>query len=285
MTNIIAKKYKLINKISGGSFGEVFKGENIRSGEMVAIKIEKKIDEIKTLKNEAKIYQYLGKKEGFAQLKWFGTSDKINYLVIDLLGYSLTKMLEYFKVFSLKTVILLGIQMVQRIHILHDHSLLHRDIKPDNFLFGVGQNISKLYLIDLGFCKRYAYDKKHIEEKTISNIIGTPNFVSLNVHNGIEPSRRDDITSCVYIIAYMLLGKLEWFEISDLKQMYIIKTKLATLNEIPIFIKNMLQYCNNIKFNDKPDYNYLIDILKKEFHDNGLKNDGNYEWYNYINEK
>ena len=148
MTNIIAKKYKLINKISDGSFGEVFKGENIRSGEMVAIKIEKKIDEIKTLKNEAKIYQYLGKKEGFAQLKWFGTNDKINYLAVDLLGYSLTKMIEHYKAFSLKTVLLLGIQIIQRIHILHEHSLLHRDIKPDNFLFGLGPNTNKLYLID-----------------------------------------------------------------------------------------------------------------------------------------
>ena len=83
----------------------------------------------------------------------------------------------------------------------------------------------------------------------------------------------------------MLLGKLEWFEISDLTQMYILKTKLSSLHEIPIFIKNMLQYCNNIKFDDKPDYNYLIDILKKEFCNNGLKDDGKYEWYNYINEK
>jgi len=275
---MIGNKYKIINKISEGVFGEVFKGENIRSGEVVAIKLEKRIDDIKTLKNEAKIYQYLGKKDGFPQLKWYGTSETLNYIVLDFLGEPLTKLIEYYKVFSLKTVLILGVQIIKRVQIIHDICLLHRDIKSDNFLFGYGINTNKLYLIDLGFCKRYSYDGKHIEQKKNNHLIGSPNFVSLNVHNGIEPSRRDDIISCIYIIAYMLLGKLEWFDCQCIKKMIKLKTQLIDLQEIPSFIKLMLLYCNELKFEDKPNYQYLINIMYTLFKDNNYINDIKYEW-------
>ena len=38
--NIINNKYKLINKIGSGAFGSIYKGQNIRTNEYVAIKIE-----------------------------------------------------------------------------------------------------------------------------------------------------------------------------------------------------------------------------------------------------
>ena len=194
---MISKKYKIINKISEGKFGEVFEGENIRSGEKVAIKFEYKHDNLKMLKNEAKIYQLLKNKDGFPQLKWFGSNNEMNYLIIELLGCSLKKRINMYKKFCLKTVLLLGIQMITRIRILHDNDLLHRDIKPDNFLFGLIENTNKLYLIDLGLCKRYNFNGKHIVKKNINSIIGSGNFVSINIHNGSEPSRRDDLESCI----------------------------------------------------------------------------------------
>ena len=177
---MISNKYNLIEKISEGSFGSVFKAENIRTKENVAIKFEIKMDNIKSLKNEAKIYQYLGKINGFPQIKMFGTMDKLNYLVIDLLGKSLSNTILEFNKLSLKTTLLIGIQIINRIKVLHETQLLHRDVKPSNFLFGFEKDINKLYLVDFGFSKRYIYNENHIQERELTKIVGSPNFVSLN---------------------------------------------------------------------------------------------------------
>jgi serine/threonine protein kinase len=275
---MIANKYKIINKISEGEFGEVYKAENIRTNEKVAIKFEYKNDNLKMLKNEAKIYQYLKNKDGFPQLKWFGSNNEMNYLVIELLGDSIKNRINIYKSFCLKTVLILGIQMINQIRILHDNYLLHRDIKPDNFLFGLKEYTNKLYLIDLGLCKRYNFNGKHIDKKNINYLIGSPNFVSINIHQGIEPSRRDDLESCIYIITYMLLGNLEWLQCNDLNKVYGLKVSFVKCNILPAFIKEMLIYIRSIDFEETPNYKYLINILEFTLHANGLIDDNLFEW-------
>jgi serine/threonine protein kinase len=258
---MIANKYSVIEKISEGSFGTILKGKNERTGELVAIKIESKTTLTPTLKTEAKIYQYLGKQDGFPQLKWFGTNEKYNYLVVDLFGHSLTHSLTHDPINCI-TAIEFGIQIITRIETLHSKSLLHRDIKPDNFLFGLRDETNKLYLIDFGFCKRYEYNGRHIQQKSISSIVGSLNFVSLNIHNGLEPSRRDDIESCIYIILYMYTGYLEWikFDISR-EKMIKLKRELTNNPDIPFFISHLLQYIRLLDFDEIPDYKYIISKL------------------------
>ena len=275
---MISNKYNLIEKISEGSFGSVFKAENIRTKENVAIKFEIKMDNIKSLKNEAKIYQYLGKINGFPQLKMFGTMDKLNYLVIDLLGKSLSNTILYFNKLSLKTTLLIGIQIINRIKVLHENQLLHRDVKPSNFLFGLEKDINKLYLVDFGFSKRYIYNGNHIQERELTKIVGSPNFVSLNIHNHIEPSRRDDLESCIYIMLTMLFGKLIWFDKSNLNDIYQLKEEIILLEEVPDFIKILLHYVRKMKFDETPDYSYIINIIIETFKNNLFENDDKFEW-------
>ena len=258
---MIARKYNLIEKINEGSFGTIFKAENIRTKEMVAIKFENKSEQMKSLKNEARIYQYLGKLNGFPQLKTFGTTGDVNYLVMDLLGKSLTSIIKKHKQISLNNVLVLGIQIIKRIQSLHNNCLLHRDIKPSNFVFGNEDDTNKLFLIDLGFAKRYDYNGIHIEQKNINHIVGSLNFVSINVHNHIEPSRRDDIESCIYVILTMLLGDLEWFEEIDINKMALLKRNIINDDTIPLFIKKMLNYIRSIEFTTTPDYDYIISLM------------------------
>jgi len=255
-------KYKLLTKISSGTFGHVYKGQNERTREMVAIKVEKKSGDYTTLKSEAKVYQYLGKLDGFPQLKWFGTDVKYNYLVIDLFHISLFTFKKKRIFIEFKNILLFGQQMIERLEILHSKFLLHRDVKPDNFL--LDEN-NKVFLIDFGFCKRYEYDGRHIEEKKIKNVIGTVNYISLNVHNHLEPSRRDDIESVIYVIDFLLLEQ-ESNQIvlaSELESESELVKKKQNLDSYEPFIRQMLIYIRQIGFKEKPDYKYLIDCLQR----------------------
>jgi serine/threonine protein kinase len=261
---MIARKYDLLEKINEGAFGTVFKAENKRTKELVAIKFETNNGTIKSLKNEAKIYQYLGKLDGFPQLKTYGTTNNVSYLVINLLGQSLSSILETYGRLSLNTTLLLGVQIIQRLQALHNMFLLHRDIKPSNFVFGLGDRTNKLYLIDFGFSKRYMYDNVHIEEKQLRHIVGSPNFVSLHVHNLVEPSRRDDLEAGLYVILTMLFGNLNWVNSSDMKTIVLLKNQLTTSYKLPTCLAIMLYYIRNLAFNEPPDYDYLIQLMLDE---------------------
>ena len=258
---MLANKYKLIEKLSQGSFGKVFKAENIRTGEIVAIKTEVKSKEQKSLKMEAKIYHYLANANGFPRLKWFGTTDNVNYLVTNLLECSITNLVKKSGPLSLKTVLLFGRQMIERLETLHNHYLIHRDIKPDNFMINITDRTNKIFLIDFGFCKRYNHDGKHIDFKTNNSLIGTANFVSINVHKGSEPSRRDDLESSLYVMIYMLFGKDFGTNTNNLKQLILNK---ELLTNVPQFLKVAINYVRTLKFEEDPDYKYIMQLFLDE---------------------
>ena len=262
--NIIANKYKLLEKIGEGAFGSIYKGENIRTQELVAIKIEPIINDLKLLKNESCIYQYLINNEGIPNVKWFG-KDKINYyMVINLLGESLQSLKERKHTFSLKLVLQIGIQIIYLLKMIHDKGIVHRDIKPDNFLLGLNNKNNKIYLIDFGFCKTFLNDNKHIEIKKTKSLIGSNNFASVNAHEFNELSRRDDLESLGYMLIYFYFGKLIWKDYSDNEMIKIMKNHIVNDEIIP---KILIQYFKIIKcleFKETPNYNLLITIFKNE---------------------
>ena len=254
---IIANKYKIIEKLNNGEFGTIFKAENIRTKELVAIKMESISLEkgINMLKRETQIYQYLGKATGIPQVKWYGSTEEYNYMVLPLFGDSLTS-----KTFSLVDSFSIGQKIVKILSFIHGKGLIHRDIKPDNFVFN--QDGTDVYIIDFGLCKKYIDNyNKHIEMKSGKTIIGTPNFISVNVHNGIEPSRRDDLISVAYIILYLINGTLPW--IKEMKEMKMQKQCIFQWSKTPSKLIEYLTYCENLKFDEKPNYEYLIKSLNE----------------------
>jgi casein kinase 1 epsilon len=173
----INNKYKLISKLGSGAFGSIYKGENIRTKEHVAIKIEPLDANLKLLKNESTIYNYLKKFNfnGIPHLKWYGVDTTNYYMVINLLGDSIQSYIEKTGKMNLDAILSIGLKMLDIIKFIHDKGLIHRDIKPDNFLFGINSdgsiNIERVYLIDFGFCKSYKRDDgEHIDEKLLKTI-------------------------------------------------------------------------------------------------------------------
>ena len=213
--SLIGNKYKLLEKIGEGSFGSIYKGENIRTHELVAIKVEPINNNTKLLKNESIIYQYLNNNEGLPNVKWFG-KDQINYyMVINLLGESLQTLKERKTTFSLKLVLQIGIQIINLLKMIHDKGLVHRDIKPDNFLLGLKNKNKQIYIIDFGFCKTFLNNNTHIDMKKTSSLIGSNNFASVNAHEFNELSRRDDLESLGYMLVYFYIGNLIWKDYSN----------------------------------------------------------------------
>ena len=151
--SLINNKYKIIQKLGAGCFGEIYKGENIRTQEHVAIKVEAISNNLKLLKNESVIYQYLAGLQGVPNVKWFGKDTTNYYMVLNLLGDSLQTLLNSKKNFSLKLVLQVGLQIILVLQSIHEKGLVHRDIKPDNFLLGNNESKKQIYIIDFGFCK------------------------------------------------------------------------------------------------------------------------------------
>jgi len=264
---IIVNKYEIENIIGQGSFGSIYQGTNLRSREKIAIKVEPIQNQLKLLKNESIMYQYLKDVKGIPNVKWFGKDDKNYYMVISLLGESLEKIKNKYHNLSLFLTKQIGIQLLELVESIHEKGLIHRDIKPDNFLFSL--NNSQLYLIDFGFCKSYIRNSKHIIQNKTSKIIGSPNFASIYSHEHQELSRRDDLESIGYILYYLYYGDLEWSTI-DLFKDYnknneIIKKRKQQIIEKNIlpFLKKYFEITRQIKFDETPNYDLLTCVLRE----------------------
>ncbi|KAI5680074.1 hypothetical protein M9H77_01301 [Catharanthus roseus] len=290
MDHVVGGKFKLGRKIGSGSFGELYLGVNIQNGEEVAIKLEPVKTKHPQLQYESKIYMLLQGGTGIPNLKWFGVESEYNVMVIDLLGPSLEDLFNYCnRKFSLKTVLMLADQLINRVEYMHSRGFLHRDIKPDNFLMGLGRKANQVYVIDFGLAKKYRdlQTHKHIPYRENKNLTGTARYASVNTHLGVEQSRRDDLESLGYVLMYFLRGSLPWqgLKAGTKKQKYdkISEKKMVTSIEMlcksyPSEFMSYFHYCRSLRFEDKPDYSYLKRLFRDLFIREGYQFDYVFDW-------
>lgn len=283
--------YRIGKKIGSGNFGEIRLGKNMNNNLIVAIKLEKQKLRRAQLPLEYKYYKLIGLKQGFPLIFYFGPVGSFNALVMELLGKNLEELFNQCnRKFSLKTIILIALQVITLIEWTHNANLIYRDVKPENFLIGIGTSKEHIiHIIDFGLAKFYIepLTKKHIAYTEHKSLTGTARYMSISTHLGIEQSRRDDLESVGHMLMYFLRGSLPWqgLKANNLSERYrkIGETKQATPISVlcegyPLEFASYLKYSRQIDFFEKPDYNYLRNLLKDLFLRRGYVEDGYYDW-------
>jgi len=303
---IFFKKYQLLKLINQSEFSYVYKGINIISKELVSIKIENRIAKENVLESEAYILFNL-KGFGIPNLISYGKSGKYNILVEELLGPSLediSKLKQVKNGFPIKDVCMIALQGLDRLEYIHSKNIIHRDIKPQNFLIG-RKDKALIYLIDFGLARKYKSSKtgKFIKFTNLGIIFGSFAFSSINANAGYEQSRRDDLESFGYMLICLAKKVLPWMKLEIKKTMKEKAIEVCKLKKsiklkklcegLPEEFIDYIKYCRNLEFEQEPNYDYLRNlfflILIKENQKKNLnffwisKNNANSETKNYEN--
>ncbi|ARR74995.1 hypothetical protein SAGO17_0076 [Mimivirus AB-566-O17] len=280
------RDYDIIEPIGAGSFGNVYKCSHKRTGKLVAIKVPTdKENTEKLLVEESKVYSKIACPEkGVCNVTTI-THKGQKLVVMDLLGESLSGLLDKHKKFGLKTVILIGIEMLKIMRYIHSKGYIHRDMKPDNFTIGY-KDSSKIFCIDFGLSKSYLKRGEHIPEDTHSKFIGTARYASINAHKSVTQSRRDDLEALGYLLVFFYKGKLPWQGIQTKdksKRLKMIRKKKESVSRedlcrgLPNEFKVYFEYVDSLGYSEKPKYSSLIKLFTDLFSSIGYT-DKTLEW-------
>lgn len=151
-------------------------------------------------------------------------------------------------------------------------------------------------MIDFGLAKKYRDPRshQHIAYKENKNLTGTARYASINAHLGLEQSRRDDMEAIGYCIMYFLRGSLPWqglkAQTKHEKYQRIMETKMSTPVDVlckgyPAEFAAYINYCRALRFEDKPDYNYLRRLFKELFLREGFDPERPFDWVRILEEQ
>lgn len=180
---------------------------------------------------------------------------------------------------SLKTTLLTTLQMLDSIQSLHRSAgFVHNDLKPDNFVIGLGEKSNLLSMIDFGFSTEIIdpVSQEHIEQYEGCNMVGTPLYTSISSHKGRTLSRRDDLESLGYMLVHSLFPDLFMRHVDralGLRSLLSVKKRLCQIlsqsQEASVFgeevrknLMDFIKYCQGLNFKDEPNYDYLRTLLR-----------------------
>lgn len=282
-----SNRYNIVKSghLGSGHFGDVYLAHHITSGMKVAVKLEHRSGSI--AHREWEVMSSMGG-DGAPRVYWTGRSGRYYIMVMDLLGATLQRLLESRpqKRLPWDIVASIGYKCVELLEKLHSKGYVHGDVKPENFLCSYSPDTTNssgsaaaagngnmdvkngLYMVDLGLASRWrdlTRSSGHIQYgQRVDHFSGTVRYASVNAHLGRWLSRRDDLESLAYMMLYLYNGSLPWQGFAgDEKNMKVCERKgmftVDTLcNNAPEVMQYFLAYVRNMRFEERPDYDYLL---------------------------
>ena len=280
MNELIGKKYNICGRLGTGKFGSVYKGKHYKNNTEFAIKFEDVNMNIKLLRHETTILKYLYERDtrNIPAVSWFGIHNHYTCLVMTLYECSLYDYVITKGNLSVSKISSIIYQLVTILKSVHDNSVIHRDIKPQNIMVKSGE----LYLIDFGFSTIFIdEDGEHVPDDCSEHIIGSPKYVSYNIHTGAIPSRRDDLISLGYLYLFLHEKQLSWENIGDdmsVNDEYdetsiyhyknLLRQEMKQISAIDFTstshdhnLQNYLKYVYHLKYEEQPNYEAILDLF------------------------
>ena len=214
-----------------------------------------------------------------------GRNDKVNYVVMTLLGPSLSELRkrQHHQRFSHSTVLRVGVQIITAIRSIHNSGFLHRDVKPSNFAIGATPGTSRTcFMLDFGLSRQYTTLTGEVRQpRTVAGFRGTVRYASLNAHLAHDLGRHDDLWSVFYMLVELAVGQLPWRRIRDKEEAGEVKAQYdhrKLIKTMPYEFLNFLSHLKDLTYFQKPDYAMLIKLFQCSMKRLGIHDSDPYDW-------
>ncbi|KAL9081422.1 MAG: hypothetical protein Q9159_007327 [Coniocarpon cinnabarinum] len=296
----VNQRYRLKCKLGSGGFGLVYQGVDLEKRQDVAIKLEPTGAGRSLLDTEVDVYRLLQRTPGIPELFWHGQEGDYWALAFELLGPSLEDLFDFCeRRFSLKTVLMIADQLLTRLQHVHSHGIVHRDVKPGNFLMGTGRQGNIIYMTDLGLASSKGHeDVKTGVARSGRGLLGTALFASKNGHRGVGGFARertrsedalltsltdqcawDDLESLGYMLLYFLGEKLPWQGLSSSNMILEAKCALnLDATDHPLATKRYFSYLHTRERGRDPNHAHARRMFATIYRQEGLDYDQVFDW-------
>ncbi|XP_020706671.2 tau-tubulin kinase homolog Asator isoform X2 [Athalia rosae] len=283
--HVVKERWKVLRKIGGGGFGEIYEGLDLMTKEQVALKVESARQPKQVLKMEVAVLKKLQGKPHVCRFIGCGRNDRFNYVVMQLQGRNLAELrrAQPRGAFSLSTTLRLGLQILKAIEIIHNAGFLHRDIKPSNFSIGrLPYTARRVYMLDFGLARQFTTGTGEVRAARLAaGFRGTVRYASVNAHRNKEMGRHDDLWSLFYMLVEFVNGQLPWRKIKDKEQVGLMKEKYdhqLLLKHLPSDLRVFLEHIQSLGYVDKPNYSMLAGLFERCMRRRGVKEKDPYDW-------
>ncbi|KZC08670.1 Tau-tubulin kinase 1 [Dufourea novaeangliae] len=283
--HVVKERWKVIRKIGGGGFGEIYEGLDVMTREQVALKVESGRQPKQVLKMEVAVLKKLQGRDHVCRFIGCGRNDRFNYVVMQLQGKNLAELrrAQPRGAFSLSTTLRLGLQILKAIESIHEVGFLHRDIKPSNFSIGrLPHNSRLVYMLDFGLARQFTTGTGEVRPpRSAAGFRGTVRYASVNAHKNKEMGRHDDLWSLFYMLVEFVNGQLPWRKVKDKEQVGLMKENYdhhLLLKHLPSDLRGFLEHIQGLKYADEPDYAMLAGLFERCMKRRGVKTYDPYDW-------
>ncbi|XP_030415453.1 tau-tubulin kinase 2 isoform X1 [Gopherus evgoodei] len=282
---LVKERWKVLRKIGGGGFGEIYDALDLLTRENVALKVESAQQPKQVLKMEVAVLKKLQGKDHVCKFIGCGRNDRFNYVVMQLQGRNLADLRRSQSrgTFTMSTTLRLGRQILESIESIHSVGFLHRDIKPSNFAMGrFPSTCRKCYMLDFGLARQFTNSCGDVRPpRAVAGFRGTVRYASINAHRNREMGRHDDLWSLFYMLVEFVVGQLPWRKIKDKEQVGSIKERYdhrLMLKHLPQEFNIFLDHISNLDYCTKPDYQLLMSVFDNSMKTSGVIESDPFDW-------